>query len=97
MSVTPTGGKVGKATLVGAADAGTQIVTGWATPPVVPAGGPYFRQIVLPAAIGAGGVWSWPADDPLWIGDGEAIQELVVCNLVAVACSAFRCWAKFEN
>jgi len=74
---------------------GTLLVSSWATAPVIPA--TYMRQIVLPAAIGAGFIWSWPADDPLVVGNGVAIGEIVIANLVAVAPSLFRYYVKWEN
>lgn len=74
---------------------GTLLVSSWATAPVIPAN--YLRQIVLPAAIGAGFIWTWPADDPLLVGNGAAIGELVLANLVAVAPSLFRYYAIWED
>lgn len=95
VSITPSGGKPGRNTVFGAADSGIQIFTGWATAPVISTN--YLRRCALPASIGAGLVWSWPADDPLLMGDGEAICELVLANLVAVAPSTFELWAKWGN
>ena len=73
----------------------TLLVSSWATAPVIPTN--YLRQIVLPAAIGAGFIWTWPADDPLFVGNGVAIGEIVLANLVAVAPSVFRYYAVWED
>lgn len=41
--------------------AGTaQTALAWATKPTAPASSIYLRRIGLPAAIGAGVIWSWP-------------------------------------
>ena len=73
----------------------TLLVSSWATPPTIPAN--FMRRITLPAAIGAGFIWTWPADDPLYIGNGVAIGELVLANLVAVAPSLFDYYAIWED
>lgn len=74
---------------------GTLLVSSWATAPVISAN--LFRQIVLPAAIGAGFVWSWPSDEEMIVGNGVAIGEIVIVNLVAVAPSLFRYYAVWED
>jgi hypothetical protein len=56
-----------------------------------------MRQVIIPASVGAGVVWTWPADRPLHVGLGSAIAELVIANLVAVACSVVRYWAVWED
>lgn len=39
------------------------ISTAWSTAPTAPS--VFMRKIVLPAVIGAGIIWTWPADAPL--------------------------------
>lgn len=100
VSVTPGTTKPGRALKAGTpaaplADSGILLVSSWATAPVISTN--YLAQACLGAAIGAFVVWSWAADEALEIGDGEAIAELVIANLVAVAPSLFRYWAKWEN
>jgi hypothetical protein len=95
VSVTPGTTKPGRNVIVDAPDSATLLVNSWATKPVTSAN--YLRRIVLPAAIGAGFIWTWPADDPLQIGDGQAIREIALCNLVAVACSVFDWYAVWED
>jgi hypothetical protein len=74
---------------------GTLLVSSWGTVPVV--GASFFRRITLPAAIGAGYIWTWPADDPLIVGNGVAIGEICIVNTVAVACSLFDWYARWED
>lgn len=95
VSVTPATTKPGRNTVPGAPDSGTVLVSSWATPPTISTN--YLRQVIIPAAVGAGIVWSWPADRPLQIGLGSAIAELVIANLVAVAPSVFRYYAVWED
>lgn len=95
VSVAPVTTKPGRATVPGAPDSGTLLVAGWTTPPVISTN--YLRRISLPATIGAGILWTWPADDPLLVGLGSAIAELVLVNLVAVAPSTFEITAKWED
>jgi hypothetical protein len=95
VSVTPGTTVAGQNKQPGAPASGTLLVSSWATVPVVSAS--LFRRITLPAAIGAGYIWQWPADDPLIIGLGSAIAELVIANLVAVAPSLFDYWACWED
>lgn len=95
VSVTPTGNFAGQNMVPGAPASGTTLVTGWTTIPT--AGGTPFRRISLPAAIGAGYIWTWPADDPLYVGLGSAIAELCLVNLVAVVPGVFEWYAKWED
>ena len=74
---------------------GTLLVSSWGPVPVIPAN--YFRQSALPGAIGAGFIWTWPADDPLIVGNGVAIGEVILANLVAVAPSLFRYYCAWED
>lgn len=97
VSTTPGTTKVGRNTVFGAPDSATLLVSSWAAAPTLPGTPVYHRRISLPAAIGAGFVWSWPADRPLHIGDGTAIRELVLANLVAAAPSLFEYWAVWED
>jgi hypothetical protein len=96
VSVTPGTTMAGVNSIPGAPASGTLLVSSWATAPVVAATA-YIDQIVLPAAIGAGYVLTWPADDPLVVGLGSAIAEIVITNLVAVAPSLFRYTVRWEN
>src|SRR6266571_5302118 len=91
VSVTPGTTKPGRNKTLGAPDSGTLLVSSWGTAPVISAN--YLRRITLPAAIGAGFIWTWPADDPLMVGLGSAIAELALTNLVAVAPSTFDYYA----
>lgn len=94
-SVTPGTTKPGRNKIPLAADSGTLLVNSWGTVPVISVN--YLRRITLPAAIGAGFIWTWPADDPLIVGNGVAIAELVLANLVAVAPSVFDWYASWED
>jgi hypothetical protein len=94
-SVTPATTKPGRNLHKGGADSGSLLVSSWTTAPVISTN--YLRQAVLPAAIGAGIVWTWPQDRPLEVGDGIAITEVVITNLVAIAPSVFRYWAIWED
>ncbi len=95
VSVTPTGNFAGQQKQPGAPASGATLVTGWTTIPT--AGGTPLRRITLPAAIGAGFIWTWPADDPLTVGLGSAIAEVCLVNLVAVAPSLFDFYAVWED
>lgn len=95
VSVTPGTTIAGQAKHPLAPVSGSLLVSSWGTVPVIPAN--FFRQIVLPAAIGAGFIWTWPADDPLIVGNGVAVGEIVIANLVAVAPSLFRYYAVWED
>jgi hypothetical protein len=77
-----------------APDSATLLVAGWTTAPVISTN--YLRRITLPGVIGAGYVWTW-YDKPLQIGNGAAISELVLANLVAVAPSLFDWWAIWDD
>lgn len=95
VSVTPTGNFAGQNKQPGAPASGSTLVTGWTTIPT--AAGTPFRRITLPAAIGAGYIWTWPADDPLIVGLGSAIGEICINNLVAVAPSLFDFYVVWED
>jgi hypothetical protein len=95
VSATPTGNFAGQNKQPGAPASGSTLVTGWTTIPT--AGGTPLRRVTLPAAIGAGVVWTWPADDPLIVGLGSAIGEICINNLVAVVPSLFDVWACWED
>lgn len=95
VSVTPTGNFAGQAKNPLSPASASTLVTGWTTIPT--AGGTPFRRISLPAAIGAGYIWTWPADDPLMVGNGVAIGEICINNLVAVAPSLFDFWVVWED
>lgn len=95
VSVTPTGNFAGQNKNPGSPASGSTLVTGWTTIPT--AAGTPFRRITLPAAIGAGYIWTWPADDPLIVGLGSAIAEICLNNLVAVAPSLFDFWCVWED
>lgn len=95
VSVTPTGNFAGQAKNPLSPASASTLVTGWTTIPT--AGGTPFRRISLPAAIGAGFIWTWPADDPLYVGNGVAIGEICINNLVAVAPSLFDFWVVWED
>lgn len=95
VSLVPTGNFAGQNKQPSAPASGTTLVTGWGTIPTAAA--VFLRRITIPGAIGAGFVWSWPADDPLIIGLGSAIAELLLVNLVAVAPSLFDWYAVWED
>lgn len=95
VSVTPGTTVAGLNKQPGAPASGSLLVSSWGTVPVVAATA--FRRITLPAAIGAGFIWTWPADDPLIVGLGSAIAELCICNEVAVAPSLFDWYATWED
>jgi hypothetical protein len=95
VSATPTGNFAGQAKNPLSPASASTLVTGWTTIPT--AAGTPFRRISLPAAIGAGFIWTWPADDPLYVGNGVAIGEICINNLVAVAPSLFDFYAIWED
>lgn len=95
VSVTPATTKPGRNVIVDAPDSATLLVNSWGTAPVVSTN--YLRRIVIAASIGAGIIWTWPADDPLQIGDGQAIREIALCNLVSVAPTTFDWYAVWED
>lgn len=95
VSVTPGTTVAGINKTPGAAASGTLLVSSWGTAPVVAA--TPFRSVVLAASIGAGFIWTWPADDPLIVGLGSAIAELCICNSVAVIPATFRYYAVWED
>lgn len=95
VSITPSNTIAGQNKQPGAPASGSLLVSTWVTVPTVSAND--MRRITLPAAIGAGFIWTWPADDPLIVGLGSAIAELCLCNLVAVAPSTFDYYAIWED
>lgn len=95
VSVTPTGNFVGQNKNPLSPASASTLVTGWTTIPT--AGGTPMRRVTLPAAIGAGVIWTWPADDPLYVGNGVAIGEVCIVNLVAAAPSLFDFWVAWED
>lgn len=95
VSATPATTKPGRNKVPLAPDSATVLVNSWTTAPVISVN--YLRRITLPAAIGAGFIWTWPADDPLIVGNGVAIGEIVIANLVAVAPSTFDWYAIWED
>lgn len=96
VSITPTGNIPLKNTKPGAPNSGSTIVTGWTTAPTVTAN-THLRKVSLPATIGAGVVWTWPADRPLEVGLGSAIAEVLIANEVAVAPGVFDLWVCAED
>lgn len=95
VSVTPTGNFAGQNKNPLSPASASTLVTGWTTIPT--AAGTPFRRISLPSAIGAGFIWTWPADDPLYVGNGVAIGEICINNLVAVAPSLFDFYVVWED
>lgn len=95
VSATPTGNFAGQNKHAGGPASGSTLVTGWTTIPT--AAGTPLRRITLPAAIGAGFIWTWPADDPLIVGLGSAIAELCLVNLLAAVPALFDFWAVWED
>lgn len=95
VSVTPTGNFAGQNKNPLSPASGSTLVTGWTTIPT--ASGTPFRRITLPAAVGAGFIWTWPADDPLYVGNGVAIGEICLVNLVAAAPSLFDFYCIWED
>lgn len=95
VSVTPTGNIAGQNVNPSGTASATTLVTGWTTAPVLSA--VYLRRVTLPAAIGAGWVWTFPPSEEVLVGTGAAIAELVLANLVAVAPSLFDWWIKWED
>ena len=68
--------------------------TAWSTAPTVP--GVFTRRIVLPAVIGAGVIWTWPAD-PLIVPVHGAAISLVLWNFGAGAGPAPDIYAIWEE
>lgn len=95
VSVTPGTTIAGQNKNPGSPASGSLTVSSWGTVPTVSAND--MRRITLPAAIGAGFIWTWPADDPLIVGLGSAIAEVCLVNLVAVAPSLFDYYAVWED
>lgn len=96
VSVTPGGTFAGQNHYPGAPASGTLLVNSWGTAPVVTSA-IYFRQTVIPQTSGAGVLWTWPADDPLIVGNGTAIAEVVIVNLAAVTAPLYRWYACWED
>lgn len=94
VSGTPATTVAGQNRRKGAPASGSLLVSSWTTAPTVTA--PLFKRISLPGTIGAGVIWTWP-DDPLEVGDGAAISELLILNLVAVAPPIFEYYAIWED
>ena len=95
VSVTPGTTVAGQNVIPGAPVSASLLVSSWGTVPTIAAN--YMRRVTLPAAIGAGVIWSWPADNPLQVGAGTAIAELCLANLVAVAPSLFDYYVTWED
>jgi hypothetical protein len=95
VSATPATTMPGRNVIVDAPDSATLLVNSWTTVPTVSAN--LLRRITLPAVIGAGFIWTWERDDPLQMGDGQAIREICLVNLVAVAPSVFDWYAIWED
>jgi hypothetical protein len=95
VSLIPADTKAGQNHAPGAPASGSLLVSSFGTAPVIDT--TYLRRILLPNSKGAGFIWQWPADDPLIVGSGAAIAEIVLANLVSVACGTFEYWAVWEN
>lgn len=95
VSATPASTVAGQNKASGGAASASLLVSGWTTAPVIAA--VPFRRVTLPAAIGAGIIWTWSADDEMEVGTGAAIGEIVIANLVAVAPSLFDYYAIWED
>ena len=66
--------------------------TAWSTAPTAPT--VYMRKINLPAVIGAGVIWTWPADNPLII---KPSGWIVLWNYGAAAGAAPNVYVKWEE
>ncbi len=95
VSGTPAATVLGQNVIPGAPASGTLLVPAWTTAPVL--GASYLRRVSLPSAVGAGVIWSWPADRPLVVGQGSAIAEIVIANLVALAPMTFQLYLIWED
>ena len=94
-SVTPASTIAGQNETPGAPASTSLLVSGWTTAPVLAAS--YLRRINLPASIGAGFIWTWPADGPLFVGLGSAIAEICLANLNAAAPAIFDYYAIWDD
>lgn len=95
VSVTPGTTVAGQNHQYGAPASGSLLVCSWATAPVVATS--HFRAVEIANAVGNGIIWTWPADDPLIVGNGVDICELVLVNLIAAGCATFRFYACWED
>jgi len=78
IGVTPTTPVVGQAEDPADAAAVGATAVAWGTRPTVPTSSIYLRRISLPAAIGAGVIWTWPDGPGLVIAIS---QSLALYNL----------------
>lgn len=67
--------------------------TAWSTAPTIGTNVP-LRKGAIPAAIGNGLVWTWPADQPLIV---PVSSWLVLWNYGAGAGSVLNCWITWEE
>jgi len=96
---TPVGGTAALGNAEDPADpaaTGQVLTAGWSTAPTVPT--VIFRQIVLPATVGAGVSWYWPPGDELLCGVtrnlGLVIWDLAQTIAASQTCSIYAKWAE---
>jgi hypothetical protein len=72
------------------------ITAGWGTAPTVPT--LIYRQIVLPATVGAGVIWSWAPGDELCLGLtrnlGLVLWALAQGTAASQTCSIYARWTE---
>lgn len=73
IGVTPTTPVLGQAEDPADAAAAAKTAVAWATRPTVPTSSIYIRRFSMPAAIGAGIIWTWPDGPGLVIANGASL------------------------
>lgn len=92
IGVTPTSPVVGQAEDPADAAAVGATALAWGTKPTTPTSSIYLRRIGLPAAIGAGIIWTWPDGPGLIVPINSSI---VIYNLASNA--AANVYARWEE
>ena len=92
IGVTPTTPVAGQAEDSADAASAAQTAVAWTTKPTAPASSIYLRRIALPAAIGAGVIWTWPDGPGLIVPINSSI---VIFNLATNG--VIDCYARWEE
>lgn len=90
---TPSTSALVQAAIPGANAGNTNIDTAWSAAATV--GANYMRQIVLPATIGAGVIWTWPPN--MLIARAGATSQLILWNFGAATDAALRVYIDLDE
>jgi hypothetical protein len=90
---TPSTSALVQAAIPGANAGNTNIDTAWSAAATV--GANYMRQVVLPASIGAGVIWTWPPN--VLIARAGATTQLMLWNFGAGTAAALRCYIDLDE